>query len=430
MKTLIREPFVLPRASHTISRSQIDPDALKVLYRLSRNGFKAYMVGGAVRDMLLGKKPKDFDIATDARPGQIKKLFANCFLIGRRFRLAHIRFRGSKIIEVATFRREPEPTEEGEADPHNTFGTPAEDAFRRDISINALFYDISNFSIIDYVGGLKDMARKMVCVIGDASERYSEDPVRMWRVLRYSSRQGFAIEHESARAIETHKKLLGTCSGSRLYEELNKDLVSGFAAEFFRRMSDHAMLSIILGNVGRIIEESPELTEEFLQSLRIIDESTRRGEPPSLVVSYGLFFWPWACRVIKEQGQNHRDRLKLLTDTLAESGISATIPKALKASMVHAIEILDRMMTAMQTGRMRWSLLKKASYKEASELFALIINGRCNPGEDAFIAAFQEKYPLARTMGTASKKKKRHGWFRRRKQKKHQGQASGEGIGA
>jgi tRNA nucleotidyltransferase/poly(A) polymerase len=132
------------------------------------------------------------------------------------------------------------------------------------------------------------MARKRVCVIGDASERYIEDPVRMWRVLRYASRQGFAIEHESAKAIETHKTLLGACSGSRLYEELNKDLVSGFAAEFFQRMSAHTMLSIILGNVGRIIEESPRLTEEFLQSLRIIDESIRRA-------SRRLWWYLMAC---------------------------------------------------------------------------------------------------------------------------------------
>ena len=168
MKRPTREPFILPRSSHCISRKDIDPDALKVLYRLSRNGFKAYLVGGAVRDFLLGKRPKDFDVATDARPGQIKKLFANCFLIGKRFRLAHIRFKGGKIIEVATFRREPEVTEEGETDHNNTFGTPMEDAFRRDITINALFYDIRTFSIIDYVGGLEDISQKRVCIIGDA----------------------------------------------------------------------------------------------------------------------------------------------------------------------------------------------------------------------------------------------------------------------
>lgn len=204
-----REPVVLARSKHPISRRDIDPDALKVLYRLARKGHKAYLVGGAVRDLLLGKRPKDFDVATDARPGQVKKLFANCFLIGRRFRLAHIRFRGGKIIEVATFRKEPDPSEEQQADPHNTFGSPAEDAFRRDITINALFYDISTFSIIDYVGGLDDIANRRVCIIGDPSTRYVEDPVRMWRVLRHAARHQFFIDHGTADAIRANRYLLG-----------------------------------------------------------------------------------------------------------------------------------------------------------------------------------------------------------------------------
>ena len=417
MKKEAKEPYILPRASHNISRSQIDPDALKVMYRLLRNGFKAYMVGGAVRDILLGRKPKDFDVATDARPGQVKKLFANCFLIGRRFRLAHIRFKGGKVIEVATFRREAEPDEDGQTDPHNTFGTPKEDAFRRDISINALFYDISTFSIIDYVGGLKDIEHKRVCIIGDPSERYVEDPVRMWRVLRYASRQGFTIEHGTARAIEKHKYLLGSCSGSRLYEELNKDLVSGFSAELFCRMAERSMLSIILGDVGRIIEESPEATEELARGLKLVDESVRRGDQVTQVVSYGLLLWPWACRIIREHGPNHRDKMKLLTDVLAGSGIQLTIPKALKADMIHVFEVLDRMICAIQTGSMRSSLLKKASYKSASVMFAMITRGRAVDGEDAFLELFREKYPLARSLGSQADKKKRHRRFRRRRQK-------------
>ena len=181
------EPRIVPRAEHPISRRDIDPDALKVLYRLRQDDHTAYLVGGSVRDLLLGRRPKDFDIGTSAHPYQVKKLFRNCWIIGRRFRLAHVKF-GQKVIEVATFRRQvaageevvqdgvpaPDPTTpEGEQLIHhdNTFGTPEEDAFRRDFTINALFYDIATFSIIDYVGGLDDLRAGVVRSIGDPDVR-------------------------------------------------------------------------------------------------------------------------------------------------------------------------------------------------------------------------------------------------------------------
>ena len=151
-------PRILPRSEHIVSRKDIDPDALKVLYRLKNHGFLAYLVGGGVRDLLLGRQPKDFDIGTSAHPQQVKRLFRNCFIVGRRFRLCHVRF-GRKVIEVSTFRRQAE-AEEGDTliRRDNTFGTPEEDAFRRDFTVNALFYDIATFSVIDYVGGLEDLA--------------------------------------------------------------------------------------------------------------------------------------------------------------------------------------------------------------------------------------------------------------------------------
>src|SRR3954470_19699352 len=206
------EPTVVARSEHSISRRDIDPDALKVLYRLQEHGYTAYLVGGSVRDLLLGRRPKDFDIGTSAHPHQVKKLFRNCWIIGRRFRLAHVKF-GSKTIEVATFRRQVDPSELAadvdetiEALPEplagdslveqaqaqgthlakvrahdrlihrdNTFGTPEEDAFRRDFTINALFYDISSFSIIDYVGGLQDLEARVIRSIGDPNVRFLED---------------------------------------------------------------------------------------------------------------------------------------------------------------------------------------------------------------------------------------------------------------
>src|SRR5512133_31547 len=210
---------IVPRAEHTISRRDIDPDALRVLYRLRQADHLAYLVGGSVRDLLLGRRPKDFDIGTSAHPYQVKKLFRNCWIIGRRFRLAHVKF-GSKVIEVATFRRQvapgeevvqdgvpaPDPsTPEGEHLIHhdNTFGTPEEDAFRRDFTINALVYDIATFSVIDYVGGLRDLEDRVVRAIGIPEERFQEDPVRMLRAVALASRLGFALDPPVATAIRT-----------------------------------------------------------------------------------------------------------------------------------------------------------------------------------------------------------------------------------
>src|SRR3954449_11666148 len=215
------EPRIVPRDAHVVSRRDIDPDALKVLYRLRQADFTAYLVGGGVRDLLLSRRPKDFDIGTSAHPQQVKKLFRNCWIIGRRFRLAHVKF-GTKVIEVATFRRQVAPGEEvvaegvpapdpttpdGKALVHhdNTFGTPEEDAFRRDFTVNALFYDIATFSIIDYVGGLDDLRAGIVRSIGDPVLRFREDPVRMLRAIALASRLGFALDPPILEAIRGEK---------------------------------------------------------------------------------------------------------------------------------------------------------------------------------------------------------------------------------
>src|SRR6267142_762866 len=214
------QPRIIRREEHPISRRDIDSDALKVLYRLRQADYVAYLVGGSVRDLLLGRKPKDFDIGTSAHPYQVKKLFRNCWIIGRRFRLAHVKF-GAKVVEVATFRRQvaageevvqdgvpaPDPnTPEGEHLIHhdNTFGTPEEDAFRRDFTINALAYDIASFSIIDYVGGLEDLRAGLVRSIGDPETRIREDPVRMLRALALAARLDFAVDAPVRDAIRLH----------------------------------------------------------------------------------------------------------------------------------------------------------------------------------------------------------------------------------
>ena len=233
-------PLIVPRDAHTLSRRDVDPEALKVLYRLKDAGFKAYIVGGGVRDLLLGRRPKDFDIGTDAHPYQIKKLFRNCFIIGRRFRLAHIRF-GTKVIEVATFRRQVTEDEQAEAhDPllhhDNTFGTAEEDAFRRDFTLNALFYDIATFSIIDYVGGLEDLRSRIIRCIGDPVLRFREDPVRMQRAVSFAARLGFTIDPPILEAIATERQRIALAAPARLAEEYYKILRSGAAERTFREL--------------------------------------------------------------------------------------------------------------------------------------------------------------------------------------------------
>jgi poly(A) polymerase len=251
-------PTIVPRAAHALSRRDIDPDALKVLYRLRQGEHVAYLVGGSVRDLLLGRRPKDFDIGTSAHPAQVKKLFRNCWIIGRRFRLAHVKF-GQKVIEVATFRRQVAPGEEVVAegvpvpDPataegrhllhhDNTFGTPEEDAFRRDFTVNALAYDISDFSIIDYVGGLDDLAARVVRSIGDPEVRIHEDPVRMLRAVALASRLDFTIDPPLATAIRKHRGEIAKSSPPRLIEEYYKILRAGSAERTFRALHDIGLL--------------------------------------------------------------------------------------------------------------------------------------------------------------------------------------------
>jgi poly(A) polymerase len=275
---------IVPRAAHPISRRNIDPDALKVLYRLQQFNYAAYLVGGSVRDLLLGRQPKDFDVGTDAHPYQIKKLFRNCWIIGRRFRLAHVRF-GNKTIEVATFRRgvlpgtENEPSEPPEgtaaADPtirhDNTFGTPEEDAFRRDFTINALFYDSATFSIIDYVGGLEDLRDGVIRSIGDPPQRFQEDPVRMFRAVALAARLGFRLDRPVIEGIRAHRLRIATASPARLIEEYYKVLRSGAAEQTFRLLAEHGLLEPITPELHHSAGE-----DAMWQALADLDRFRRR----------------------------------------------------------------------------------------------------------------------------------------------------------
>ena len=487
----LEAPAILDRSRHRISRRDIDPDALKVLYRLSSHGFTAYLVGGAVRDMLLGRKPVDFDIGTNAHPNQIKKLFRNAFLIGRRFRLAHVKFQDGKTIEVSTFRRKPDEEElaaereeqeakrtreaalaeetgeksnepegpggptEPEANPTRTpaadpelaagivisaaetaetpaeapaqgpaaeqpagtavgapaaesaapgasplrhgrpplkpiaYGTPREDSFRRDLTINALFYDIATYSVIDYVGGLEDLEAGRVRIIGDPDTSYTEDPVRIWRVLRHASRLGFAIEEKTADAISRHRDKLAVCAGSRLFEELNKDMKSGNSRPFFQSARIHGVLPKILGAVGELYEASDDRFDKLTLLLGALDASINSGGSPPSEVMYGLLLWPWAEPLLADI---HGDKPIVLYNAFRSSGSAALVPKSLLLETVHTLVIVNHMIQALVDGKMRWALKERPRYPEASRITSLLVEGSFGACEDPFAVIYQCRF--------------------------------------
>jgi len=454
----LEAPVILDRSRHRISRRNIDPDCLKVLYRLNAHGFTAYLVGGAVRDLMLGRKPADFDVGTNAHPNQIKKLFRNAFLIGRRFRLAHVKFQDGKVIEVSTFRRKPDEEElaaereeeaaraaeaareDTEADaiptgPENAggapedehaqgpdvlaagplpecavpaapgqarrrgrlplkpiaYGTPREDAFRRDLTINALFYDIATYSVIDYVGGLDDLEAGRARIIGDPDTSFTEDPVRIWRALRHASRLGFSIEERTAEAIPRHSHRLDICSGARLFEELNKDMKSGSVRAFFQAARTHGILPRFLGNVGEIYQASDNAFERLTFLLGALDASISSGGFPPTEVAYGLLLWPWAQPLLAAM---HGDKPKVLYEAFRGARATATIPKTLLLETVHTLVIVDHMLRALEDGKMRWALKERPHYPEASRIASLLAEGTFGDCDDPFSLIYRNRFGI------------------------------------
>jgi len=314
------EPVIVKRADHNISRKNISSAAVKVLYKLKDAGYTAYLAGGGVRDLLLERNPKDFDVVTNATPEEIRKLFRNCRLIGRRFRLAHILFRG-EIIETSTFRA-PVPEEEngeycentfrtgesGMVMRDNIFGTPEQDALRRDFTINALFYNIADFSVIDYAGGLKDLEARMIRVIGDPDKRFAEDPVRMIRAARFAGSLGFDIEPQAYDSICRNKDQLAHSSPSRMYEEVQKLFFCGHAKEVFQWLEKTDLLHPMFHDFSHWIDEDKARHDWVIRTLEQMDRWRKAGlqvHPPLL---FALIF-----------GEYH----EYMADKLMESGLSA-----------------------------------------------------------------------------------------------------------
>ena len=281
------------RQEHCISRRNIDPDALKVLYRLSDSGYTAYLVGGGVRDLLLGRTPKDFDVGTSALPNEVKRVFRNCFLIGRRFRLAHIRF-GTKVIETATFRQNSQTV--GEIIEHasegpqedNTFGTPETDAYRRDFTVNGLFYDIKDYTVIDWVGGMKDLEQKVIRAIGNPAVRFQEDPVRMMRAIKFSSRLGFTIEKRTAAAMKKYHSCILTAALPRVCEEVFRLFPYGHSAETFRQMYEYGLLGDLVPELAAFIARDGGAKSKTFLYLKGLDDYERMMAKKGFEVSNAL----------------------------------------------------------------------------------------------------------------------------------------------
>jgi len=286
------------RGSAEIPEALLDPDAVKVVRRLRRAGHQAYLVGGCVRDLLLDIRPKDFDVATSAHPNQMKETFRNSRLIGRRFRLAHVFFRGGKIIEVSTFRAN--PLDELQDLPQdllirhdNVFGTEVEDARRRDFTINGLFYDVDEGKVVDHVGGKADLAARLVRSIGNPDVRMREDPVRILRAIRFAAKCAFDVEPATLAAMKKHVEEIPRCAPPRVLEELMKLLRSGAARRCFELLREIGALRILLPPVAAYLERNgPEEAERHLRALDALDAHVRVGEIPSDAVLLATLLAP------------------------------------------------------------------------------------------------------------------------------------------
>lgn len=304
-------PVIIPRPEHNVSRANISKNALKVLYRLKDGGYQAFIVGGGVRDLLLGREPKDFDIATDAHPEQVRKLFRNCRLIGRRFRLAHVHF-GRDIVEVATFRGAPdaEAHEEGHVATDaegrilrdNLYGGIDEDVWRRDFTANALYYNIADYSIWDYVGGVEDVRNGVLRLIGDPGERYREDPVRMLRAVRFAAKLGFRVDKATEKPLFELGELLRDMPPARLYEEILKLFLHGHAMQSFELLRHYDLFRHLFPATDKELsrQDAERYRKLLVAGLENTDKRVAEDQPVTPMFMFALFLWGPTSRLYDE----------------------------------------------------------------------------------------------------------------------------------
>ena len=357
LKKTRKRPVVYTRPEHCISRKNIDPDALKVLYRLSSAGYTAYLVGGGVRDLLMGRTPKDFDVGTSAKPNEVKHVFRNCFLIGRRFRLAHVRF-GDKILETATFRQDSQSV--GEIIEHaaegpledNTFGTPETDAYRRDFTVNGLFYDIKDFSVIDWVGGMKDIEKRVIRAIGDPDIRFREDPVRMMRAVKFSSRLGFRIERKTLAAIKRRHSCILNAAPPRVCEEVFRLFPYGHSAEAFRLMWETGLLRDHLPALSKAIDATGGKSSMAWKYLSVLDSLEKLRQEEGDEVSNGLRAAVLMTVMLKSGGEKQKDGASRMVMQTMLDGIK--IPKSTYFTAVLLMESPVRLGRRPEKSRARF----------------------------------------------------------------------------
>lgn len=322
-------PLIVPRDQHPISRANISPNALKVLYRLKDAGYQAFLVGGAVRDLLLGLSPKDFDVATNAHPDQVKQLFRNCRLIGRRFHLAHVRY-GYEIIEVATFRAAHTTIDEdnsvdegghrvlddrGRILRDNLYGTIEEDVWRRDFTANALYYNIQDFSVWDYVGGVADARGRIMRLIGDPQTRYREDPVRMLRAVRFAAKLGFTLHEDTAAPIPKLASMLDAVPPARLFDEVNKLFLCGAALTAYDLIIKYQLLEHLFPELAKALNEAPDGPAAALVRLGLsgTDDRVRADKSVTPTFLFAVLLWPAIRRVYRQSAMVDGDEIAALS---------------------------------------------------------------------------------------------------------------------
>ena len=384
-KSLQASPQIIPRPEHSITRANISRNALKVLYRLKDGGYQAFLVGGSVRDLLLGRHPKDFDIATDARPKEVRALFNNSRLIGRRFRLAHVRF-GREIIEVATFRG---GQDQQQASEHhqvaetsgrilrdNVYGTLEEDIWRRDFTANALYYNIADFSIYDFAGGVGDIRARRLRLIGDPDLSYREDPVRMLRAARFAAKLGFDIDRDTAAPIPGLGHLIDGVPPARLFDEFGKLFQAGFALESFRRLCRLRLFEHLFPNTAAWLADDPDGNRQgFLESaLQNTDQRVAEGKPVTPMFLFGIFLWgpvsERANALVTSDGLSELQALIAASSELvAEQNQRISLPRRFSFPMREVLQIQPRF--ERRRGRRAQNLLSHRQFRAAYDLMLL-----------------------------------------------------------
>ena len=379
------QPVTIPRPEHAISRASISPSALKVLYRLKDAGFQSYLVGGGVRDLLLGREPKDFDVGTNATPDEIKSLFRNCRLIGRRFRLAHVRY-GRDVIEVATFRARHDEdddaddevrahTENGRILRDNVYGSLEDDVWRRDFTVNALYYDIKDFSVVDYVGGLEDLKAGTLRLIGDPHQRYREDPVRMLRAVRFAAKLGFRIHPDSEDCIYELGALLRDIPPARLFEEILKLFLGGCAVGTFELLRHYDLFEHLFPLTEEALghEEQGFPITFVLRALENTDQRLAEDKPVTPAFLYAALLWePMRLRAaeLREQGASPIEAAQIAGNQVtAEQVQVSSLPKRFSMPMREIWNLQARF--ERRRGKSPYRLLEHPRFRAAYDFLLL-----------------------------------------------------------